>query len=57
MKGHSVPFQDFTSSSDIDWSNSIAEIDNQIFDKYGLDDKEREFIRTNGYELNWLNYE
>lgn len=57
MKGHSVPFQDFTSSSDIDWSNSIAEIDNQIFDKYCLDDKEREFIRTNGYELNWLNYE
>lgn len=41
-----VPLQDFTSSSDIDWSKSIAEIDEQLFDKYGLDEQERNFIRT-----------
>ena len=41
-----VPLQDFTPSSDIDWSKSIAEIDEQLFDKYGLDEQERNFIRT-----------
>ena len=40
-----VPLQDFTSSSDIDWSKSIDEIDEQLFDKYGLTDEERAFIR------------
>ena len=40
-----VPLQDFTSSSDIDWSKSIDEIDEQLFDKYGLTDDERAFIR------------
>ena len=40
-----VPLQDFTSSSDIDWSKSIEEIDEQLFDKYGLTDAERAFIR------------
>ena len=39
-----VPLQDFTSSSDIDWSKSIDEIDEQLFDKYGLTDDERAFI-------------
>ena len=47
-----VPLQDFTPSSDIDWSKSIAEIDEQLFDKYGLDDKERNFIRTKVKEMN-----
>lgn len=41
-----VPLQDFTRSSDIDWSKSIAKIDEQLFDKYGLDEQERNFIRT-----------
>lgn len=41
-----VPLQNFTSSSDIDWSKSIAEIDEQLFDKYGLEEPERIFIRT-----------
>ena len=40
-----VPLQDFTSSSDIDWSKSIEEIDEKLFDKYGLEDAERAFIR------------
>lgn len=39
-----VPIQDFTSESDIDWSKSLADIDNQLFDKYGLSDEERKYI-------------
>ena len=46
-----VPLQDFTPNSDIDWSKSVAEIDEQLFDKYGLDEKEREFIRTKVKEM------
>lgn len=46
-----VPLQDFTSASDIDWSRSIAEIDEQLFDKYGLDEQERNFIRTKVKEM------
>lgn len=46
-----VPLQDFTSSSDIDWSKSIAEIDEQLFEKYGLDEAERNFIRTKVKEM------
>ena len=39
-----VPLQDFTSSSDIDWSKSIDDIDQQLYRKYGLNDKEIAFI-------------
>ena len=39
-----VPLQDFTSNSDIDWSRSVADIDRQLYDKYGLTDEERAFI-------------
>ena len=46
-----VPLQDFTPHSDIDWSKSIAEIDEQLFEKYGLDEPEREFIRTKVKEM------
>ena len=46
-----VPLQDFTSSSDINWSKSIAEIDDQLFDKYDLDEPERIFIRTKVKEM------
>ena len=46
-----VPLQDFTPSSDIDWSKSITEIDEQLFDKYGLDEQERNFIRTKVKEM------
>lgn len=41
-----VPIQDFTSLSDIDWSKSIKEIDEQLFDKYGLSIEEREHIKS-----------
>ena len=39
-----VPLQDFTSSSDIDWSASVADIDRQLYDKYELTADERAFI-------------
>ena len=42
-----VPLQDFTSNSDIDWSKSIAEIDQQLYAKYGLSDEEIRFIEEN----------
>ena len=39
-----VPLQDFTSESDIDWSKDVAEIDRQLYAKYGLDEEEIAFI-------------
>ena len=39
-----VPLQDFTSRSDIDWSQSVADIDKQLYKKYGLTDDEIAFI-------------
>ncbi len=39
-----VPLQNFTSISDIDWSKSVAEIDRQLYAKYGLSDEEVAFI-------------
>ena len=41
-----VPLQDFTERSDIDWSASVAEIDRQLYRKYGLDENEIAFIET-----------
>ena len=41
-----MPLQDFTSSSDIDWTKSVHDIDLQLYDKYGLPDDERQFIET-----------
>ena len=41
-----VPLQDFTSDSDIDWSKSVAEIDQQLYAKYGLDESEIAFIES-----------
>lgn len=39
-----VPLQDFTPASDIDWSKSISEIDQQLYKKYGLSEEEIKFI-------------
>ena len=39
-----VPLQDFTPQSDIDWAQSIPNIDRQLYAKYNLDDKEIAFI-------------
>jgi hypothetical protein len=39
-----VPLQDFTSDSDIDWSKTIPEIDQQLYKKYKLTEEEIAFI-------------
>lgn len=41
-----VPSQDFTGGSDIDWTKTIAEIDAQLFAKYGLAAEEIAFIEN-----------
>lgn len=39
-----IPVQDFTSKSDINWTKSIEEIDQQLYKKYKLSIEEIEFI-------------
>lgn len=46
-----IPLQDFTTTSDIDWSKTVAEIDRQLYAKYGLDEKEIEFIEAHVKEM------
>lgn len=46
-----VPLQDFTPASDIDWSKSIPEIDQQLYKKYDLSPEEIEFIETHVKEM------
>ena len=46
-----VPLQDFTEKSDIDWSRSIPEIDQQLYKKYGLTQEEIDFIETHVKEM------
>ena len=46
-----VPLQVFTSDGDIDWSQSVADIDHQLYRKYGLSDDEIEFIETHVKEM------
>ena len=46
-----VPWQDFTPSSDIDWTQSIPDIDRQLYKKYGLDENEIAFIENNVKEM------
>lgn len=41
-----VPLQDFTSKSDIDWSQSVTDIDRQLYAKYGLTEDEISFIES-----------
>lgn len=46
-----IPIQDFTSSSDIDWSKPIPQIDQQLYRKYGLNDEEIAFIESHVKEM------
>lgn len=41
-----VPVQDFSITSEIDWSKSISEIDRQLYKKYNLSEIEIDFIET-----------
>lgn len=47
-----VPLQNFTRNSDIDWSQSISQIDQQLYRKYKLTDEEINFIETHVKEMN-----
>ena len=46
-----VPMQDFSASSDIDWSQNIVSIDWQLYRKYGLTENEISFIEKNVREM------
>lgn len=46
-----VPMQDFTENSDIDWSLSIAQIDQELYKKYKLDEEEINFIESKVKEM------
>ena len=46
-----VPLQDFSANSDINWNTSIANIDKQLYKKYGLTAEEIQFIETNVKEM------
>ena len=46
-----VPLQNFSSNTPIDWTKSISEIDEQLFDHYGLTEPERAFIKSTIKEM------
>lgn len=46
-----VPIQDFTDSSDINWSLPIPEIDAQLYKKYSLSESEIAFIESHVKEM------
>ena len=50
-KWKNVPLQDFTESSDIDWTKPVREIDRQLYAKYGLDENEINFIESHVKEM------
>lgn len=46
-----IPVQNFTSNSDINWTKSISEIDQQLYGKYNLNKEEIDFIEKNVKEM------
>ena len=46
-----VPLQDFTVNSDIDWTQSVADIDRQLYQKYGLSPEHIAFIKIHVKEM------
>ena len=46
-----VPLQNFTATSDIDWSQPIIGIDRQLYKKYELDETEITFIESHVKEM------
>lgn len=46
-----VPLQDFTVNSDIDWTQSVADIDRQLDQKYDLSPEEIAFIENHVREM------
>lgn len=50
-KWSEVPMQDFSKNSDIDWKQSVSEIDRQLYVKYGLSESETNFIESTVQEM------
>ena len=48
---HYIPLQDFTVNSDIDWTQSVADIDRQLYQKHDLSPEEIAFIETHVREM------
>ena len=48
---HYIPLQDFTVNSDIDWTQSVVDIDRQLYQKYDLSPEEIAFIETHVREM------
>lgn len=48
---HYIPLQDFTVNSDIDWIQSVADIDRQLYQKYDLSPEEIAFIEAHVREM------
>lgn len=46
-----VPSQNFSSDSDINWSKSVSDIDQQLYKKYGLSEEEINFIESKVKEM------
>lgn len=46
-----VPIQDFSQNSEIDWTQSISDIDKQLYRKYGLTPEEIKFIEAHVKEM------
>ena len=42
-----IPLQDFTETSDIDWTEPISRIDQMLYKKYNLSSENIDFIETN----------
>src|SRR5699024_7079898 len=51
-----VPSQDFTNDSDIDWTQSVSDIDKQLYSKYGLTAEEIKFLEDNVKSMDGLSY-
>ena len=41
-----VPVQNFSDNSDIDWTQTVAKIDQQLYEKYNLTEEEIDFIES-----------
>ena len=46
-----IPIQDFNKTSDINWEQSISNIDKQLYKKYNLSQDEIDFIENNVKEM------
>ena len=51
-----VPSQDFTNDSDIDWTQSVSEVDKQLYSKYELTAEEIQFLEDNVKSMDGLSY-